>query len=76
MADFFYTTLENQVRDDGSRGLLYNHFDDYTTALAKFYAICTAAATSKIPYHSAHILRSDGACVKGEVFDRRPDTAQ
>lgn len=23
----FYTTIENQVRNDGSKGLLYDHFD-------------------------------------------------
>lgn len=74
MADYFYTTLENQVRTDGSRGLLYDHFDDLDRALAKFYTVCAAAASSEIPYHSAHILRSDGAIIKGEVFDRRTDS--
>lgn len=24
----FYTTIENQVRNDGSRGLLYDHFTE------------------------------------------------
>lgn len=31
-----YTTIENQVRDDGSKGLLYDHYDDENQALAKF----------------------------------------
>ena len=67
----FYTTIENQIRTDGSRGLLFDHFDDLNTALAKLYTILAAAATSEIPYHSGHILRSDGVLIEGRVFDRR-----
>lgn len=68
---YFYTTIENQVRNDGSRGLLYDHFDDETQAYAKLYTILAAAAVSDIPYHSGHILRSDGIMIEGKVFDRR-----
>lgn len=68
---YVYTTLENQIRADGSKGLLYDHFDSYEAALAKYYTVCAAAAISGIPYHAAFILRSDGSMVKGEVFDRR-----
>ena len=68
---YVYTTLENQIRADGSKGMLYDHYDSYEAALAKFYTVCAAAATSGIPYHAAFILRSDGVLVKGEVFDRR-----
>lgn len=67
----FYTTIENQVRNDGSRGLLYDHFDSYDAALAKLYTILAAAAVSEIPFHSGHILRSDGIMTDGRVFDRR-----
>ena len=67
-----YTTIENQIRADGSMGLLYDHFTDYDAALAKLYTILAAAATSEIPYHSGHILRSDGILTDGRVFDRRP----
>lgn len=67
----FYTTIENQVRNDGSRGLLYDHFDDLNAALAKYYTVCAAAATSDIPYHAAHIIRDDGIMIEGRVFDRR-----
>lgn len=28
-----YTTIENQIRTDGSKGLLYDHFDSYTNDL-------------------------------------------
>lgn len=67
----FYTTLENQLRNDGSRGLLYDHFDDYVQAQAKFYTVCAAAAVSSIPYHSAHLMDSNGIMLKQEIFDRR-----
>lgn len=71
MDNYFYTTIENQVREDGSKGLLYDHFEDYDTALAKLYTILAAAATSGLPYHSGHIMRSDGILTDGRVFDRR-----
>ena len=69
----FYTTIENQVRNDGGRGLLYDHFDNENAAYAKYYTVCAAAAVSEIPYHSAHIIRSDGIMIEGKVFDRRTD---
>lgn len=67
----FYTTLENQLREDGSYGLLYDHFTDEDQAKAKFFTICAAAAVSGIPYHSAHLLASDGRMIRQEIFDRR-----
>ena len=67
----FYTTLENQLREDGSYGLLYDHFTDEAQAKAKFFTICAAASVSGIPYHSAHLLASDGRMVRQEIFDRR-----
>ena len=69
--EYFYTTIENQVREDGSKGLLYDHFDDLSEALAKLYFILAAAATSGIPYHAGHLLRSDGVMMEGKIFDRR-----
>ena len=68
----FYTTIENQIRNDDSKGLLFDHFTNYEAALAKFYTICAAAAVSGIQYHSAHLLQDDGRMVKQEIFDRRP----
>lgn len=69
----FYTTIENQIREDGSKGLLYDHFEDENRAYAKYFTVCAAAAMSGIPYHSAHIIRSDGIMIEGKVFDRRND---
>lgn len=66
-----YTTLENQIYSNGGKGLLYDHYTDYDQAMAKFFTICAAAAVSEIPYHSAHVLRSDGVMIEGRVWDRR-----
>ena len=68
----FYTTLENQVRNDGSKGLLYDHYTDYNAAMAKYFTVCAAAAISEIPYHSAHLLQDDGRMIMQQIFDRRP----
>lgn len=76
MPEYFYTTLENQLRSDGSFGLLYNHYTDLNQAYAKLYYILAAAATSGIPYHSGHIYRSDGVLIDGRVFDRRTEATE
>lgn len=67
----FFTTVENQVRPDGSKGLLYDHFENEIDAYAKYYTILAAAAVSEIPYHAAFIIRDDGIMIEGKVFDRR-----
>lgn len=69
----FYTTIENQVRQDGGKGLLYDHFDDLNAALAKYYTICAAAAVSELPYHAAHLMSSEGYTLEQRIFDRRTE---
>lgn len=78
MLELFYTTIENQQRNDGSFGLLYDHFKDeeglapaLNRAQSKYYYICAAAAVSDIPYHSAMLVRSDGVVLEQAVWDRR-----
>lgn len=71
-----YTTIENQIREDGSKGLLYDHFDNYNQALAKLYTILAAAAVSELPYHSGHIMRDDGILTDGRVFDLRVEAKE
>ena len=66
----FYTTIENQGRNDGF-GLLYDHFTDLNQAYAKLYTILAAAAVSDIPYHAGLLIRDDGVLLEGKVFDRR-----
>ena len=72
----FYTTLENQLRIDGTKGLLYDHFTDLNQAMAKYYTICAAAAVSELPYHSAHLLQDDGHMIRQEIFDRRTNAEE
>ena len=66
----FYTVIEVQESKKGVRSVLPTVFDNETSALAAFYTVLSAAAVSDIPYHSAHILRSDGIITDGRVFDR------
>ncbi len=72
----FYTTIENQVRTDGSKGLLFDHFSNLNAALAKYYTILAAAAVSDIPYHSGYLIRDDGIMIEGRVFDRRTESEE
>lgn len=67
----FYTTIENQLRNDGSYGLLYNHYENIDDAYAKLYSVLAEAAKSGIPYHSCHIMADNGVLIEGRVFDRR-----
>ena len=74
MAEKFYTVLENQIRPDGSYGLLYDHFygeNAEDRAKAKYHTVMAAAYVSDCKYHSCHILRSDGIVTMGEIVDRR-----
>lgn len=66
----FWTVIENQKTANGSFGLIYNHYESESQALAKFFTICASASQSDIPYHSAHMLASDGRMVKQEIFER------
>lgn len=70
-----YTTIENQVRNDGSKGLLYDHFDNENQALSKFYTVCAAAAVSEIPYHAAFLLYENGQVMQ-RIFDRRGEGSE
>ena len=85
----FYVTIEQQIRDNGTFGILTQDFresKEITTeggktitvspqeqAESKLHAILSAAAVSGIPYHSGHLYRSDGLLVDGKVYDRRAD---
>lgn len=82
MKTVFYTTIENQLREDGSYGLLYDHFDAnrygseeaaFNAAKAKYFTVCAAAAVSGIPYHAVHLKNSEGYDVMQEINDRRPE---
>ena len=74
----FYTVIENQLRQDGSYGLLYDHYydvegqpDAYARAQAKYFTVCAAAALSGIPYHAAMLIQDDLIIKEQAVWDRR-----
>lgn len=71
MGNLFYTVIENQGFSNGTFALLFNHYTDENQAYSKYYTICAAAALSEIPYHAAHLLRSDGNVSEYRVWDRR-----
>lgn len=77
---YFYTTVENQKRLDGTYGLLFDHFEEeeglqpaLARAQAKYHTVCAAAALSEIPYHSAYLIRSDGVVLEEGIWDRREE---
>lgn len=85
MKTVFFTTIENQLRTDGSYGLLYDHFtaEQYGSeeaarneAEAKYFTICAAAAKSEIPYHEAMLAQSDRGVIRQETYDRREDAEE
>lgn len=71
MPNSFYTTIEDQLRSDGSHGLLYDHFDNKNQAESKFHYICAAAAISELPFHAAYLIDSNVGLVEQRVWDRR-----
>lgn len=72
MKENIYTTIENQIRADSTRGVLYDHFTDKNQAYAKFYTILAAAAVSDVMYHEALMFDCDGTVSERKAFDRRP----
>lgn len=68
-----FTTIENQIRADGSKGLLYDHFEDESEALAKHFATLSAAAKSGLPFHEAVLLSTDRGLLERRAFDRRAE---
>lgn len=71
MANNFYTTIENQLRENGTYGLLFDHYTNKNQAEAKFHTICAAAAVSDIPYHAAYLIDSNIGLIEQRVWDRR-----
>lgn len=66
----FYLTTEVMIDNEGNKGVLPFTFDTYEAALAKYYTVLSAAASSTVPYHACFIIRSDGVMTDGKVFDR------
>ena len=68
-----YVTIENQVRTDESKGLLYDSFNELKLGQQKYHYICAAACVSDIPYHAGFLLDTDGVVINCAIWDRRVD---
>ena len=67
----FYTVIE--IQNGGTPACLTTVYESETAALAAYFTVCAAAAVSALAYHSVHLLQSDGAMRKQEIFDRRTE---
>lgn len=71
----FWNVIEEQVNQDGSKGMLTTAYDDKNQAYSKFYAILSTAAVSTIPYHAAYILESNRGVIESKYYDRSEASA-
>ena len=67
----FYVHIETQVLKDGAKVATPLIFDSEAQAESKHHAVCSVAAVSDLPYHSSHVIRSDGVTIMGKAYDRR-----
>lgn len=66
----FWTVLEIQMLDGGTKASLATAFDDYDEALSKYYLVLSAAAHNGIPYHAAYLIDSRKGVKLSQIFDR------
>ena len=66
----FYTVLEIQKLENGTKATLATAHDDYYEALSKYYSVLSAAATNGIPYHAAYLIDSKRGVRESKIFDR------
>lgn len=71
----FWNVVEEQMYEDGSKGVLTTAFDDEDKAYSKYYAVLSAAAVSTIPYHAAYILESNRGVIESKYYDRTTEEA-
>ena len=69
----FWTVLEIQEADNGTRACVPVIFDNYDDAVARFGQIFAAAAQSTLPYHAVMIMDSTGRIQTQDrrIWDRR-----
>ena len=63
-----YLIVEVQVFADGNKSTPCYAYDDKNTAEAKYHAILSSAAVSKLPIHTAFMLTVDGKVLKSESY--------
>lgn len=74
MDHFFYIVNEIIENPDGNRASVPLIYDNENEAMSKFFAICSIAVISEIPFHGAYVMRSDGTILDTpRMYDRRPE---
>lgn len=64
-----YIVMEVQVFADGSMSTPCYSYDDSNSAEAKYHAILSSAAVSKLPRHTCFMLMDDGHVLKSESYE-------
>ena len=68
-----YLVMEIQTFEGGAISTPTFAYDDQQSALAKYYAILSAAATSKLPYHAAVLMNNLGTVQMSDCFEHAPE---
>ena len=64
-----FIVMEIQVFDDGTMSTPCYAYDNRAAAEAKYHAILSGAAGSKLPKHSAVMLTDEGYYVRSEYYN-------
>ena len=64
-----YIVVEIQTFDTGAVSTPTFAYDNRASALAKYYAILSSAATSKLPYHAAVLMTNRGLVEMCDYFE-------
>lgn len=68
-----YLVIEIQTNKDGTVGNLVFAYDTLAEAESKYHAVLSYAALSELPVHAAVLLRSDGAALASEFYEREQE---
>lgn len=68
-----YLVIEIQTNQDGTVGNLVYAYDTLAEAESKYHAVLSYAALSELPVHAAVLLRSDGAALASEFYEREQE---
>lgn len=64
-----YIVMEVQVFADGATSTPCYSYDNRNSAEAKYHAILSSAAVSKLPRHTAFMLTDNGRVLKSESYE-------
>lgn len=66
----FFTVVEIQKLQNGSKAAITTIYDDYNDALGKFFNVCAVAVAGDLPYHSCVVIGSNGQITDQRIFNR------